>query len=274
MSHLSPYGTVEFSSVQEVEWRAGTTVRCTHQVMTWTPPENDSQHLPVGFTIQFDCFTGNDGVRRFIPRNGDWRNLERTCYLAGTAVRISLGKLPVECRTNERLQFLASQYLRSTRIRFKRRFLRPNDIHIRNRGRLEHSADNVMFDLVGLHPAFEEIGQIRKMSQSDRQDFQSQFFNGLYQMALSISDGQAEPSNFHGPKFALLADEAGSHINQEELEEVNERFFNSVDGKLQLELESDEFDFDQWLTSSRTSLPTLLSRKTIQMGLGLSLIHI
>ena len=55
-------------------------------------------------------------------------------------------------------------------------------------------------------------------------------------MALSISDGQSEPSNFHGPKFAFLADEAGSHINQEELEEVNERFFNSVDGKLQLEL--------------------------------------
>ena len=264
MSDSNPYGIVEFGNAhaQEVEGKAEVTVACSHQVMTWTPPKSDSEHLRVGFSIRFDCYTGNDGVRRFLPRLGDWGKLERKCYLAGMAVRTSLGKLPKESRTNERLQFLASQYLRSTSVYFKRHFRHPNDLHIRSKGRLEPAVDNVMLDLVDLHSAFAGIKDVRGMAQDARQDFQSQFFDGLYRMALSTANLIDEQNHFHSPKFALLADEvSNTPLSQEELEEVNERFFKLVEGKLELQLESDEFDFDKWLTSSRTSLPSLLARK-------------
>ena len=260
MSISESFGQIQFEapSTRVLNAPSGGAVSCILKPTKWTPPERYAKHLPPGFTIGLDCYEGADGDRRFLPERGDWRCLATKCFLAGMAIRTQLGKLPEESRNNVRNQFIASQWMKHRHDYLKRGFSHSRDVFVRQSSREDPSLRNTMSEIVELHPSLKQIGLVRELGRDDIPDPNRRFFDGLYQIAQTInSESLSDIDTETILRNSLLLHRSPlPELSETQLEEVNQRLYQQVNQKH--DWASDEFV--KWLNSSKTNLPTLISR--------------
>lgn len=266
MSISGSFGQVEFGNETNCKLRtpSGETVACTHQSAEWIPPERYSKHLPPEFSIRLDCYLGVDGHRRFQPESGDWRSLIVNCFMAGVAIRTALEKLPQDHRTNVRVQFYASQWMKHRQDYLTRRFRYSRDLFVRPSKRAIDSSRHVMAEISAFHPALDSIKSVREMSPTDS-DGMKGFYNGLYQIAKSINvkDWTTQQFKLTIRDSLLLHKNSLLELTQVKLEEVNERLTK----KIMRQFDHAPDRITEWLTSSGTNLPTVLKRQSGEVSL-------
>lgn len=100
---------------------------------------------------------------------------------------------------------------------------------------------------------------IREMSSNATADGMTDFYNGLYQIAKSIEVDNltTQQIRLRIRDSLLLHRNSLPELNQNKLEEVNERLFNEMER--QFDLATDEFS--TWVTSAQTNLPTVMVRR-------------
>ena len=245
-----------------VENSMGRLVTCTHSLIEWIPPDEIADNLPVGFSIRFDCYE-KDGVRRFLPSQSQWAVLVEYCHIVGTIIRFMNDNLSSESAHGIQNQRFCSRWMMARQDFSKRKFNYSSDFHVVKSSRDLPKEHSCTVDFSYLDPNLERIGLIRERSQNDNP--RKRFHDGLFEITKQWSVHQITskpPSRIVRDAFLVHRKEQ-QEVTPDQLDEVLER----VDRQIQKQSDLDSAQFSKWQTSSKTNLPTVISRMSGQLKL-------
>ncbi len=283
-------GTLVFGESEEVELlhpgNPQHTVRPTCQRGEWRPPERLAQYLPDGFSIPIDCYTGTDGLRRFVPRC-NFEELIDLGAVGGLAVLHGLRGFDAHTDHSYRSMQLIHQYVRGRANRgtrgmkehLTRGFDYSRDLHVRQTGRLTDGERDVLPDNIGLAADGTgdrlTVGQLTTIGR--RVATEAGYCNptnrvsisfGLYETA-KLNPLEVEPDRVSAlVRMSLFdIDTKSSAPNEEMLEIVTERLLEAIDDRL----EDPQEKFDRWFTGPNNSLVKQISQGKRKRGGNLSI---
>ena len=209
--------------------------------------------------IRLQQVVGSDGLRRFLPENGDWEELIKNCFYIGLGILEEMGAFPSNQGTNIRLQYCALQWTKYRQEYLNRRFQYGRDVHLRVNSRVDSNERDVISQLCDLHSGLNNIASVRSFAEQGETNPARQFHDGLYRIALASEVPEWSQDEIRSIlQNAFFAQRRPlPELSQEELEEVNARLYTFIDRRL----ETPNQEFNGWLTANRTSLPTQISRR-------------
>jgi hypothetical protein len=153
--------------------------------------------------------------------------------------------------------------MKKRQVFVKRKFNYSSDFHVSKSSRDLPRAHSCAVDFSYLDPDLERIGLIRERSHNDNR--RKQFHDGLFQIAKQWSVDaitSKSPSQIIRDAFLVHRREL-LEVTADQLNEVLER----VDRQISKQSDLDSAQFSEWLTSSKTNLPTIISRMDGQLTL-------
>ncbi|MDB5307237.1 MAG: hypothetical protein JWO38_1439 [Gemmataceae bacterium] len=112
----------------------GSPIRLRSARYTWRPPPDLVAGLPADFALEFDCYAGPDGVRRFVPREGLPTFIPRAA-LGGFGLLTRRGQMASPQRFSYRASQLLYQLAPGLREHLDRTFARESDLYVPAAGR-------------------------------------------------------------------------------------------------------------------------------------------
>lgn len=240
----------------------------------WRPPDRYSEHLPDDFSLSLDCYTDQNGIRRFLPANTDWANFIGQAFIAGLSIRSELDGLDGGQRNCYRVMAAVFQWLRRRREHLDRKFHSTRDLFIRRPGRLSDRERSVLPSDLRLASARNRRSpQISEVTAAGRQaagdaGYRSQKSRisirfGLYEAAkenpLYIDDEQAR-TLVREALYDLRVD--GEQPSRDLIDDVEHRLFRLI---RDFDERNKSGNFNEWLAGPASNLPKVIAKRNLEL---------
>lgn len=263
MDGIDGWGEIrKLESTSTAETSPGALGDFERTLVEWVPPNIIADCFPVGCSIRLNCRYTDNGFRTFSPEHDDLSWLEALSHSVGTRLRMISGKMPSEWAESADAQRFCSQWMKARHDFAKRKFSFSRDVHVVKSSRAEGGEHSCTEAFAYLDPRLKGIGLIREAAKTDNS--RKKFHDGLYEISkcLKLTDiTNKTPSEIIRDAFLLHKKELTS-VTTEQLEEVQDRVCRKIAKRNALDSDDDTGNksLSEWLASSKTNLPTVISR--------------